>query len=1005
MYPLSKVTPVRRRGRSAALAVGVLVLCLGFVAVPATAENVTATDSNVTVDESVVETDAPDPASDRLGWESGVWANATLSIDQSDGITESELEAVVARTMARIESIRGIEFDRTPPVRILFADEQESAVAEGQFETEPSGEAERALLNAQYEALLLINESSDAVESRQALTGAVNGYYRPETGNVTMVSPTGDVRQIREAILAQELFHAQQDTQFDIPDVETIEERNTRNSYIEGDANYVQELYEQHCESTWSGTCYRPDRTSVPDLSALDEGMQRLFTQPYESGQRFVSNRHEQMGWAAVDSLYENPPASTEQVIHPDRYGEDDPSDLGVRDRSTDAWQPLTADGERLTGSVGEPGLYVSLLSPALDRSAGGEIIPIGNHRSGGRSLSYDHPATTGWDGDRLLPYVATASNETGYVYEIAWDTTADAREFHDAYRRLLAYHGADPVADLPNTYRLPERSGFADAFHVDRNGTRLRIVNAPTVDALAGVDREVTGSDTAESVPWERSDVTWAAEFDETPAGTTLADGRAYVQSGSGTLFALDGATGEQVWRADLGNRTSVLRASSGTVYVGTSGSNVVAVDAATGDTTWRTPVGGSLVTLLTVAGDAVLAGTPTGTVDALDAATGEREVSGVVEQATAQPTVTNGTLFAGTRSGLVAVDTATGNRTWGVELDGVVLSSPTVSAGTVYVPTVDTAASAGQVHAVDAATGDVVWTHETASINRLSVTVANETAYVKSVDTAPGNPSRTPTGVLTALTAGSGEQRWTLELNGSLDVAPVVANGSLYVGGAEGTVHAVAATSGERRWSTATAGGVNSPLVLTDGTLYAGDEGGVLSALDPVTGDTRWSFVADGLAGLSPAVDGGTVYADGQTTLYAVDGTTPGDDDGDGNDDSDDDGDGNDDSDDDGDGNDDSDDDGDDDSGGDDDGNDDSDDDGNDDSDDDGNDDSDGNGNDDSDDGGNDDNDNSGSDDSPDDTDSDGGNGSGADGNGPGFGVLVVVLAVVAVVFTRRR
>ncbi|ERH08354.1 MAG: hypothetical protein J07HX64_00094 [halophilic archaeon J07HX64] len=139
----------------------------------------TATDGNVTVDESVVETDLPDPASDRLGWESGVWANATLSINQSDGITESELEAVVARTMARVESVRGIEFDRTPPVRVLYADEQESAVAEGQFESESSGEAEQTLLNTQYEALFLINESSNAVESRQALTGAVNGYYRP----------------------------------------------------------------------------------------------------------------------------------------------------------------------------------------------------------------------------------------------------------------------------------------------------------------------------------------------------------------------------------------------------------------------------------------------------------------------------------------------------------------------------------------------------------------------------------------------------------------------------------------------------------------------------------------------------------------------------------------------------------------------------------------------------------------------------------------------------------
>jgi hypothetical protein len=75
--------------------------------------------------------------------------------------------------------------------------------------------------------------------------------------------------------------------------------------------------------------------------------MERLFRQPYESGQRFVSNRHQRTNWTAVDSLYENPPASTEQVIHPDRYGEDEPSELEIHDRSTELWQPLTADGER----------------------------------------------------------------------------------------------------------------------------------------------------------------------------------------------------------------------------------------------------------------------------------------------------------------------------------------------------------------------------------------------------------------------------------------------------------------------------------------------------------------------------------------------------------------------------------------------------------------------------------------------------------------------------------
>mgnify|MGYP006926867539 CR=1 FL=1 len=85
----------------------------------------------------------------------------------------------------------------------------------------------------------------------------------------------------------------------------------------------------------------------------------------------------------------------------------------------------------------------------------------------------------------------------------------ADGREFHEGYRKLIAYHGADPVTDLANTYRLPETSGFADALTLNRTGDRLRIVNAPSVEALSGVRQgAVSPSNASEpTVPWDRAD------------------------------------------------------------------------------------------------------------------------------------------------------------------------------------------------------------------------------------------------------------------------------------------------------------------------------------------------------------------------------------------------------------------------------------------------------------------------------------------------------------------
>lgn len=860
----------------ATLAVGVLMFCAGvvFIAGPATAsEGVTGTSSNITVSASVVESDAPDPSSDQLGWEHGVWANATLAIDQSDGITEAELEAVVARTMARVEAVRGIEFERTPPVRILLPREQQS-----ESETRTYSDAERTLLNQQYEALFFINESRDAVASQRALLGgAVNGYYSPETGNVTMVSPDSSVRQIREGVLAQELFHAQQDTQFDLPAVGTIEQRNTRNSYVEGDANYVQNLYEKRCEADWHGTCYRPERDSPPDLSGLNSGMFDLFQQPYQSGYEFVRDRHQQAGWEAVTSLYEQPPASTEQVIHPEKYGTDQPSDLRVSDRSTEAWQPLRAGGDRVTGSVGEAGLYLSLLYPATQTAGQAEIIPLDNHRVGGfddpvRS-NYAHPATAGWDGDRLLPYTTANGNATGYVYETVWDTPADARQFHGAYRELLAYHDADPVPGLANTYRIPERDGFTDAFYVNRTADRVRISNAPTVQALSGIrSGAAPESDRSEQAPpWERADLAWDTTLDVRGLSSPTASAGTLYLGGTSAVYAVDEETGRQVWMQSVeGAITSAPTVSAGSVYAGTLGSSVVATDATTGTQQWRRQVSGAVVYPPTASGGTVYVGTAAGRLHALRGDTGEQvwshPTNGTV---VGQPMIVDDTVLAVDRTGVSGLNTTNGDTEWRVTVDGRILLRPTVSGDTVYVTTSDASTGNSRIQAIGTDTGEVRWSHATDGVTGRPLTVANGTVYAGELDL------ESSTSTLLALTEDGGNVQWERRLNGTAGTSPVVSNDTVYAGTSTGRVYAVGAASGERRWVASTDGSVNAPLLATNTTVYAGSRSGTLRALDTLTGETRWTLPADGLASISPVLADGAVYANAGTTLYAVAGS----------------------------------------------------------------------------------------------------------------------------------
>lgn len=53
---------------------------------------------------------------DRIGWEDGYWYNDTIPLNRSDGVSDAELEAYLARAMARVEYLRGHEFTR--PIRI-----------------------------------------------------------------------------------------------------------------------------------------------------------------------------------------------------------------------------------------------------------------------------------------------------------------------------------------------------------------------------------------------------------------------------------------------------------------------------------------------------------------------------------------------------------------------------------------------------------------------------------------------------------------------------------------------------------------------------------------------------------------------------------------------------------------------------------------------------------------------------------------------------------------------
>ncbi|WP_276273542.1 Hvo_1808 family surface protein [Haloarcula litorea] len=403
---------------------------------------------------------------DAIGWENGYWYDDPVNVTTEDGLNESEREAVSARTMARVEHIRDREFTETVPVEVISRAEYRNR-SRG---SNGSGGPPQDPWNDQvWEALLLIGEdagSSEAISS--TLSTSVQGYYSPSRDEIVVVSPT-ETPLVDRATLAHELVHALQDQQFGLNgSAETQDRQLARDGLIEGEANYVQALYERRCGDQWR--CVdRPDRSGGGGGTVQYPGLFTVLLQPYATGPAFVDHLYESGGWSAVDAAHEQFPDSSEQVIHPDRYPDDDPVNVTVPDRSNGEWERF--DHDPVADTVGEASIFATMYH---------------NDRTDASRYSYRSEPSVGWAGDSVVPY-RNGSGGYGYVWVSEWDSGTDAREFASAYRAaLVEEHGASRRAG--NVYVVPASSSFEDAFRITRSGTRVRIVNAPTVDQLDGV-------------------------------------------------------------------------------------------------------------------------------------------------------------------------------------------------------------------------------------------------------------------------------------------------------------------------------------------------------------------------------------------------------------------------------------------------------------------------------------------------------------------------------------
>ena len=434
--------------------------------------------------------DYADPETDRLGWEGGYWHNESLPVTVSDGLNQSERNMVINRSMARVEQIRGIEFEEPVSVDVISRDTYQDEYA-GSGDTSPEL---RTFDNVKFEAMFLVGETDDSISVQDSNRGSnVLGFYTPRDDRIVVISES-ETPTIDENTLGHELMHALQfrnfDANFSSP---TRDKANAHNGLIEGEASFLDNRYSEKCGAAWE--CASPESAGGGGGGDLHLGVYIMKYFPYSAGANFVEHVYEDGGWAAVEAVYDDPPASSEQVSEPQKYGSDQPTDVTLPDRSTDDWNRVTVDGRAEYGEVGVGGLTAMFGYPAYEQDRHSQdyvINPLNLDENGNvvRSSPFNYATkpVEGWDGEQLWVY--ENGDQTAYTWRLAWDSERDAEEFATTYREVLQYWGAEQRSD--GVWRIPEgESEFADAFRVTVSGDTVTIVNAPTVDELDDVHQE----------------------------------------------------------------------------------------------------------------------------------------------------------------------------------------------------------------------------------------------------------------------------------------------------------------------------------------------------------------------------------------------------------------------------------------------------------------------------------------------------------------------------------
>jgi hypothetical protein len=330
-------------------------------------------------------------------------------------IAPSDVAEVFAAIEADVLDLRELEAPDIGPAEIIDRDQLARELEEMLADEWTPDELRRS--NLTLRAMGLLDAGQDLRElTERLLSDQVIGFYDPAEERMVVVSDEG-LSVTARITYAHEYTHALQDAAFDSFDVrEELTDDDAilaRQALEEGDATVV--MFQWALQHLSAEELAEVGAQPLPDMSGIPGWMVAQLLFPYEQGFAFVTALRGGGGWEGVDDAYARAPASTEQVIHLEKYLADE--------------EPMQVDAPSL-------GVIFERESRELDPTTMGEaMIDIWLTELGADDATAA-AAAAGWGGDRLR--LATGPDDAWVLsWRIAWDSAADADEFAAAYEGL----------------------------------------------------------------------------------------------------------------------------------------------------------------------------------------------------------------------------------------------------------------------------------------------------------------------------------------------------------------------------------------------------------------------------------------------------------------------------------------------------------------------------------------------------------------------------------------